>query len=1053
MKKMSAKTEAIEADQDQRNRMSVELDANIAVRAAAGSGKTRSTVDRIVAMALDPAYLDFLPHLVVVTFTNAAADELRTRARKRLIEEHHDELKHLAGEIIPKFGQIFFGTIHSFCMRILREFGHLIDLPAKLENLEDQVDEIHDRFRREREEQVWDSLDCGEALRVFRFGLSFDDLVKIGRDLSVLPVDCAEVLERSCLRTFDIRSEADRIHLDPGALDGCKIKSNNEKNVRSYQKKYRNFCHIWNGTDKRELSVPMIGPAPKGGEEIKTQSAQLLAGVHDWFAKGVLKIGLRFAAEFQAFRWKKGCLTFNDQILLAARLTAEPGVLKTLRGRNLRVILDEAQDTTPLQFKILTELTRPFEAVFGTWPSERGAHAPRPGHFVMVGDAQQSIFESLGADISCYLRHGDALESAMFQVTFRCNRAVVEFVNSRFPAILDGKEGQARFVELMPKRGAEEGRTGRLVLDSKFVHTGRGKPSGSTLFREEAELLSRRLKQLGPAGLGAERWSDVAVLMPRNKWLSVLAGCLEEEKIPCRMTARRKNQDDACWRWVAALLGTLARGDDGYQLAGVLREVFGMRDGDMAEWVFSGGKINLSSEPPESGQARGGQTRMAETILILRGLKRRMEDLPALMAVDEMIRTIGLSGRLEALKNIPGLKGVSTRMLSLLRGRAAEAEARGVSWKELAEDLIEEGEKNMPEILPSESRDGIVLMTCQKAKGQEWPVVILPGLSRPMWPAGKQGKHIEVLMGQDSIACRVKGVSTGDWDETCAGCDAKRDQEMRRVYYVACTRAKKHLILVDTRALWKAAANYKYLRPIQALSASGESEAWMDDIPGWKALPPVETAKSSSSRVAVAFADWKSITRVSAPKIVHPSEKDEDREKLSLEDLEERSQRDRRVEPLHGALIYGNWWHDAMFHADWSSKDVGVDLKSRVEELPAGDLRKRGRQQIEVFLCSRLFGDLSRPGVAFHRELVYTRSPAPDTIEDGKIDLIYQSGNVWNIIDWKTDVISDRVAAKARASERYAGQLTAYVEALKDFDIPIGDAGLYFTAIGETLSA
>ena len=71
-----------EADQIQRDQMRERLDANIAVRAAAGSGKTRSTVDRIVAMALHGDYRQFLPQLVVVTFTNAAAD-WRKRCSRR----------------------------------------------------------------------------------------------------------------------------------------------------------------------------------------------------------------------------------------------------------------------------------------------------------------------------------------------------------------------------------------------------------------------------------------------------------------------------------------------------------------------------------------------------------------------------------------------------------------------------------------------------------------------------------------------------------------------------------------------------------------------------------------------------------------------------------------------------------------------------------------------------------------------------------------------------------------------------------------------------------
>ena len=140
-----------------------------------------------------------------------------------------------------------------------------------------------------------------------------------------------------------------------------------------------------------------------------------------------------------------------------------------------------------------------------------------------------------------------------------------------------------------------------------------------------------------------------------------------------------------------------------------------------------------------------------------------------------------------------------------------------------------------------------------------------------------------------------------------------------------------------------------------------------------------------------------------------------------------------------------------MFCADWASKDIADRLWSRIEELPSDELRERGRMEMKTFLGSDFFHELTALGVRFHRELPYVRMPAKNTIEDGKIDLIYRTGDVWNVIDWKTDVVHDRAEAEARAKERYVGQLNTYVEALKHFGIPTGQAHLYFTAVGETV--
>src|ERR1700722_18527448 len=97
-------------------------------------------------------------------------------------------------------------------------------------------------------------------------------------------------------------------------------------------------------------------------------------------------------------------------------------MLEAIRREGWRVILDEAQDTDPKQFAVLVEITRPPGAAYAAWPG-RG-DGPRPGHFCMVGDLQQSIYGSR-ADIRNFQRHMAAFaeknggERLVFSVTFR----------------------------------------------------------------------------------------------------------------------------------------------------------------------------------------------------------------------------------------------------------------------------------------------------------------------------------------------------------------------------------------------------------------------------------------------------------------------------------------------------------------------------------------------------------------------------------------------------------------------------------------------------------
>ena len=114
-------------DQRARDRFALELGRNFSVIASAGSGKTRSITDRIVQIAKSARALDLLPKLVVVTYTNRAADEMQQRTREQILKAN------LPLEVIEAFNRAFFGTIHSFCVKLLAAHGHHLGLPSSLE--------------------------------------------------------------------------------------------------------------------------------------------------------------------------------------------------------------------------------------------------------------------------------------------------------------------------------------------------------------------------------------------------------------------------------------------------------------------------------------------------------------------------------------------------------------------------------------------------------------------------------------------------------------------------------------------------------------------------------------------------------------------------------------------------------------------------------------------------------------------------------------------------------------------------------------------------------
>ena len=107
-----------------------ELNRNFSVVASAGSGKTRAITNRVVQIARSSVALEWLPQLVVVTYTNRAADEMQQRARQQILE---DPKLSKNPEVVDAFNRAFFGTIHSFCLKLLATHGHHLGLPQNLD--------------------------------------------------------------------------------------------------------------------------------------------------------------------------------------------------------------------------------------------------------------------------------------------------------------------------------------------------------------------------------------------------------------------------------------------------------------------------------------------------------------------------------------------------------------------------------------------------------------------------------------------------------------------------------------------------------------------------------------------------------------------------------------------------------------------------------------------------------------------------------------------------------------------------------------------------------
>ncbi len=503
------------SDQSARRRFAGELDGNFSVIASAGSGKTRAITDRILEIARSVQATEILPQLVVVTFTNRAADEMQQRTRQQILEEG------LSAAVVSAFNRVFFGTIHAFCMKLLTNYGHYLGLPTPLELITDE-ENLWQEF-------VQQSTRLGETLTeksraaLFRLAQA-RDIMELGRSAGSALLRPIEVGVCPEVDFSEVRAAVDNRGRD-------NIKKSKEE-LAEWERQYASHSEF--------LRWPTYFTSPNAKfTELWRRS---FSPLRHWVADAARCVAAEVQRDYRDFRLERGVVTYADQIALADELLQHPTAGPRVREQNFRVILDEAQDTDPAQFSVLLELTRPPEAN-GRW-LETGHEPPRPGHFSMVGDLQQSIYGER-ADLRNYrhvhdsLVQGGSAKELTFSVTFRLDQEQVDFINSTFRAILNNLEGQVPFVELQPRPDVLPGQIIRVCFGASLLPSTPKKLKDYQKAKFEADAFARWIEETGFEKLRAASWRDVAIFVSA-KGLAADAGGRTPEAETARCDAVRK---------------------------------------------------------------------------------------------------------------------------------------------------------------------------------------------------------------------------------------------------------------------------------------------------------------------------------------------------------------------------------------------------------------------------------------------------------------------------------------------------------------------------------
>jgi ATP-dependent exoDNAse (exonuclease V) beta subunit len=998
-------------DQAERDRFMQVHGRNISVIAPAGVGKTTAIVQRIVRLAGLPTEeaVDRLSRLIVVTYSVRAAQQMQQKARVGIREAR------VSAPVQRAFQQTFFGTIHSYCVRLLDRFGHYLGLPSPVGLLKDD-EEFWNRFLRRGLPPGW-ARDAGELFSFY----TPDKLYRLGRGLAP-----GKVIEPGPWPALNWQGILD---YPTGSLKGA-----TKKAIQEAQERARQWSEGWERGERHR-------PWPKGTSSERAPDfiarwEETFAPLQEWVRAAGLAYGRRIANAYADYRQAEAVMTYDDQVRLALRALENRDAQAEIASERVSVLLDEAQDTDPLQFDVLLRV-----AGLG---AERNQTEDQS--FCIVGDFQQAIYAPR-SDLRRYREVHDEISveprgaKSVFQVTFRCDQAIIDFVNRVFPSVLNGALGQSRFEKLVARSEAGPGQVIRWLCPGDAPRNAEGKITPEARAAGETKFIASKLRELGPAGLGARDWSQIAILCPRNQWLADMQRGLLDLGLPAQTHASDDAEDErVAAKWLTALVWIATHPEDAFEIAGVLREVLGVADADMARFTDGAGERLRLDGPVPSG---GGPVEAA--LRLLREARALADELPPAQAVRQLVEKTQLRERLRLV----GEPEMVDRELDEYLARVAARAAEGATLAELAQELragLGEGKAGEEEI-----RNAIQLITSFKSKGLEWDAVIVPFVFRVI--GSKHLSYPRVDRGRDGR--EIFSRDSSDFKSQVEEFVSRRErQQWQRLLYVVATRAKKTLVWLDDEALYDGQKRQRWLSAADYLGFA-EGGANREN---WNALteatarpaemitpePAAETSEMPPlAREAVerAVANAANIPRRVTPHAlaVHsPSEAEPEKQAEREEEAEA---------PAGPGVLYGTWWHELVETIPWDQPREEWQRKFAVARNRSPD-RKRAVREWNLFLDSPLAAWLAEPGRLAQIEWPFLWPEAGGRCLEGVMDLAVYSPRdaAWQVIDWKTN----RIGADGGAAivEIYREQVRTYVEALRRMFESEVTGSLYLTQTG-----
>ena len=456
------------------------------IEASAGTGKTFA-LEHIVKQLVETKVIEDIRNLLLVTFTEKAAGELKERIRKILVDARTDA----CANAVKHLDEATICTIHSFCQELLQEYP-----------FESGMQMTSDVIASDREliEKAAHTVIVGEEFRV-QFGEAFSDEMKkwdgtkdvnglknaVAKRVAAIiqsglePKTWRDEYTVQCFGEYRqlLREMVDGIKYDNGGkavgeyiLDHVHFTNSQGRQKEQFENIDDQLENLWrvglDANDVKETGIRLLGAiggigvsfglySPDGqkihgadGNDLKFEKQfpkykklKDLANAAAKIAEITLldKVGELAHTEFLRLKKQSRTMTFDDMVLEVSRMVkdavhdvgnaAKQAFLKSLRMRYRIVLVDEFQDTDNKQWDI-------FRLLFSCKVGKIGGVNPAQGCLIVVGDPKQAIYGFRGADIKTYLKAKQEIETQgqKFQLKkmFRSTKEMVKAFNTIFKA-------------------------------------------------------------------------------------------------------------------------------------------------------------------------------------------------------------------------------------------------------------------------------------------------------------------------------------------------------------------------------------------------------------------------------------------------------------------------------------------------------------------------------------------------------------------------------------------------------------------------------------------